>query len=75
MKATVRKDLIEKEDIPATLKGFPDWMLDEGLEKQEFRFAALEGDTPEGYNMVVWLPDVDFVDLANTIDFDFNDFT
>lgn len=71
-RARVREDLAKQEEIPGTLKGFPGWLLD-SLTTMEFRYASLEEDTPEGYNMVIWLPDVDFIDLANSIDFNFVD--
>lgn len=54
---------------PTTLKGrFND---NDMYMDCEFRYSSLEEDTPEGYNIVIWLEDTDFVDLAQSIDFDF----
>jgi hypothetical protein len=74
---TIREDLWKKEEYPALLKGWHDPIINEVLSyrgvgvKIRFRYARLEEDTPEGFNMVIWTPEMDFVDLANTIDFDF----
>lgn len=54
---------------PTTLKGMFEDNLVLGL---SFRFSMLERETPEGYNMVIWLEGTNtFIDLAQSIDFDF----
>ena len=75
--ATIREDLWKEETFPSTLKGWHDPIIDEicayrGVNvKIRFRYAFLEEETPEGFNIVIWTPEMDFVDLANSIDFDF----
>lgn len=66
----LRLDLKAQDMIPGTLKGIPDWLMAD-FGDRFFRYENLEEDTEEGYNMVIWLPGEDFVDLANSIDFDF----
>ena len=73
--ATVRKDLIKNQECPPCLKGSQDWMVDLhvcGEGRFKFRYEMLDTEeTEEGYNMVIWLENDDFVDLVNSIDFDF----
>jgi hypothetical protein len=68
----IRADLIKDDTMPSLLKGWPD-QIGEGLDPVDasYRYTLLEKDTEEGYNMVIWHPGHDFVDLANSIDFEF----
>jgi len=68
----IRRDLVDKNEWPPLLNGWSAWMTNHNYaDNLLFRFAYLEEDTTEGYNMVIWKPEIDFVDLANSIDFDF----
>ena len=75
VRCVVRKDLADRrEELPALMNGWPQSLLDDdGLCQRKFRCADLEEETDHGFNLVVWSPGEDFVDLANSIDWDFEE--
>lgn len=74
MKAVIRKDIWENDEIPSLMKGWPENLSEliesTGVENFYFNYRMLTEEY-NGFNMVVWLPDEDFVDLANSVDWDF----